>query len=211
MSGAFITVEGGEGVGKSTCMATIEAFINAAGFQTVASREPGGTALGEQIREWILNGQHGALTAEVETLLMFAARAEHLEQKIRPALAAGQWVICDRFTDATFAYQGAGRGAPSDFLINLTDAIQGESKPDLTLLLDAPVGVGLERISHRRHDHFEREGDEFFSRVRNAYLEIAAREPQRVKVIDATTNLETVQQQIETRLAHFLAEYEAGQ
>jgi dTMP kinase len=195
--GAFISLEGGEGVGKSTNVAFTAETVRSAGFDVVTTREPGGTRLGEQVREWILNGDHGALSAEIETLLMFAARAKHLEEVIRPALAAGRWVVCDRFTDATFAYQGGGRGARRGLLDSLKREIQQELDPDLTLLLDAPLDVTASRISARSLDHFEREQQPFFERVRGAYLALAAAEPQRIKVIDAALPLPDVQRQIE--------------
>ena len=185
MRGAFVTLEGGEGVGKTTNLALILAHLDTRGVEVVATREPGGTPLGETIRAWILDGEHGALSAEVEALLMFAARARHLDTVIRPALAAGKWVVCDRFTDATFAYQGGGRGADTRLLEALETGVQRGLEPDLTLLLDAPLEVGRRRIAARAPDHFEREQAPFFERVRRAYLERAQRDPKRVKVIDA--------------------------
>lgn len=193
MRGAFITLEGGEGVGKSTNLALVVAHLEARGIAVVATREPGGTPLGETIREWILEGEHGALSAEVEALLMFAARARHLDTVIRPALAAGKWVVCDRFTDATFAYQGGGRGADIRLLRALETGVQRGLEPDLTLLLDAPLEVGRRRIAARTADHFEREEAPFFERVRRAYLERARQDPRRVKVIDAVGTLAEVQ------------------
>lgn len=205
--GAFITLEGIEGVGKSTALATIEARLQAASLAVKLSREPGGTALGESIREWVLHGDHGDLSAEVEALLMFAARAQHLREVIAPALALGQWVVCDRFTDATMAYQGGGRGADTKLLESLTSGVQGDLRPDLTLLLDAPVEVGFARIRNREHDHFEREKVDFFTRVRETYLAIAAREPKRVKVIDASGDLEVVQEHIRLVIDRFVADF----
>jgi len=208
---AFITLEGGEGVGKSTSLATIERCVRGRGHDPVVTREPGGTPLGERVREWILEGDHGVLSAQVEALLMFAARAEHLEKVIRPALAAGRWVICDRFTDATLAYQGGGRGASDGFLRALAGEVQAGLEPDLTLLLDAPVDVGFERIRNRAHDHFERESAEFFSRVRARYLALAAEAPDRIKVVNAAATLEAVTADIEARLEAFCDEFESGQ
>lgn len=205
--GAFITLEGIEGVGKSTAMAAIAQHLERAGLDVELSREPGGTALGERVREWILHGDHGALSAEVEALLMFAARAQHLRELIEPALEAGRWVVCDRFSDATLAYQGGGRGADSALLDRLVDAVQGGLRPDLTLLLDAPVEVGLARLGAGERDHFEREQPGFFERVRDAYLAIAAREPGRVKVIDACGDVASVQTQIEASLERFRNEF----
>ena len=186
MRGAFVTIEGAEGVGKTTSLAATEQCLREAGISVRLTREPGGTALGEMLREWILHGEHGRLSAEVEALLMFAARAQHLDEVIRPALAAGNWVVCDRFTDATFAYQGGGRGADMTFLEQLASGVQQGLRPDLTVLLDAPVDVGMARIADRAHDHFEREQHEFFDRVRSCYLERAAAEPDRFRVVDAS-------------------------
>jgi dTMP kinase len=201
--GAFITLEGTEGVGKSSCLTIIGDLLKASGHDAVLTREPGGTPLGEGIRDWILNGDRGALSAEVEALLMFAARALHVNAVVEPALAAGRWVVSDRFTDATMAYQGGGRGADRALLEHLAAVVQGSLLPDLTLLLDAPVDVGLARISGRVHDHFEREGRAFFERVRSTYLDLARREPKRIKVVDASVPLDQLQRQIATELLAF--------
>jgi dTMP kinase len=198
--GAFISLEGVEGVGKSTNVAFVAEALRARGIATVVTREPGGTPLGEQVREWILHGRHEQLSADVETLLMFAARAQHLDRVIRPALAAGRWVICDRFTDATVAYQGGGRGVARAFIEHLRADVQRGLEPDLTLLLDAPLEVGTDRIATRTKDHFEREQRPFFQRVRDAYLALAAREPSRIVIIDAAQPLEDVQRAIGARL-----------
>jgi dTMP kinase len=194
--GMFITLEGGEGVGKSTNLAFVAALLRSAGHEVVTTREPGGTPLGERVRGWVLEGDHGGLSAEVETLLMFAARAEHLDKVIRPALASGRSVVCDRFTDATFAYQGGGRGASRSLLDSLRREVQQGLEPDLTLLLDAPLEIGEGRIAARTLDHFEREARPFFERVRAAYLDLAARAPKRITVIDASQPLEAVQSRI---------------
>ena len=207
MRGAFVTLEGGEGVGKSTNLAFVVAHIEARGLEVVATREPGGTPLGETIRAWILDAEHGALSAEVEALLMFAARARHLDTVIRPALAAGKWVVCDRFTDATFAYQGGGRGADLGLLEALETGVQRGLEPDLTLLLDAPLEVGRRRIAARAPDHFEREQAPFFERVRRAYLERAQRDPKRIKVVDAAGTLEQVQGAIIAELDRLLESF----
>ena len=199
--GAFISLEGVEGVGKSTNVAFTADAVRRLGFDVVTTREPGGTSLGEQVREWILNGDHGKLSAEIEALLMFAARARHLDEVIRPALAAGRWVVCDRFTDATIAYQGGGRGASRGLLDALKSEIQKGLEPDLTLLLDAPLEVGASRIGDRKPDHFEREQRPFFERVRAAYLALAAQYPERIKIVDAAMPLPQVQSQIETQVA----------
>jgi dTMP kinase len=200
MRGAFISLEGVEGVGKSTNVAFTADAVRRAGFEVVTTREPGGTQLGERVRDWILNGDHGTLSPETEALLMFAARARHLDEIIRPALAAGRWVVCDRFTDATIAYQGGGRGASRSLLDALRAEIQKGLEPDLTLLLDAPLDVGASRISDRKPDHFEREQRPFFERVRAAYLSLAEQHPERIKVIDAGVPLPRVQLQIETEV-----------
>lgn len=201
--GAFITVEGGEGVGKSTSLAAIESALRAQAVQVRLTREPGGTALGETIRSWILDGDHGRLSAEVEALLMFAARAQHLEQLIRPELERGSWVVCDRFTDATLAYQGGGRGADEAFLGALAQGVQRGLEPDLTLLLDAPVEIGMARIANRAHDHFEREQAAFFERVRQRYLALAAACPERIRIIDASASPEAVAAAIRQELERF--------
>jgi dTMP kinase len=208
--GAFITLEGGEGVGKSTSLAVVEACLKRHGIDPSLTREPGGTALGESIRDWILEGRHGALSAEVEALLMFAARAQHLDEVIRPALRAGVWVVCDRFSDATRAYQGCGRGADPALLDTLTATVQRGLVPDLTLLLDAPVGVGMARIAGRPHDHFEREDAAFFERVRQGYLDLAAAEPQRFRVIDASRSPEEVGAAIEHELDPFCRRFQTA-
>lgn len=201
MRGAFISLEGVEGVGKSTNVAFTADAVRKAGYDVVTTREPGGTQLGERVRDWILNGDHGSLSPEIEALLMFAARARHLDEVIRPALDSGRWVVCDRFTDATVAYQGGGRGVSRALLDTLRAEIQKGLEPDLTLLLDAPLDVGASRISARKPDHFEREQRPFFERVRAAYLELAAQHPDRIKVVDAAVSLPDVQRRIEAEIA----------
>jgi len=207
--GAFITLEGIEGVGKSTALNYVQKFLQAAGIEVVATREPGGTSLGEIVREWILEGAHGELSGELEALLMFAARSHHLESVIKPALAAGHFVVCDRFSDATFAYQGAGRGADLNFLQMLKQAVQGSLEPDLTFLLDAPVNVGLNRISDRPADHFEREAAPFFERIRNHYLGLAKENKDRIVTIDANRSRKAIQGDLERYLLRFLKSYSA--
>ncbi|MCG7949242.1 MAG: dTMP kinase [Candidatus Thiodiazotropha taylori] len=205
MKGRFITVEGGEGAGKSSNLDFIRNLLNSAGKQVVFTREPGGTPLGEAIRDLLLGHQHTGMADDTELLLMFAARAEHLQQKIIPALQQGQWVLCDRFTDASYAYQGAGRGLASDRIASLEQFVQGGLRPDLTLLLDLPVEQGLARAGQRSEpDRFEKQEMSFFEKVRAGYLEIAAREPHRVKIVDASKPLETVQQQINSVVSAFL-------
>lgn len=208
--GAFITIEGLEGVGKSTSLESIVTELRAAGHEPCVTREPGGTALGEAIREWVLHGEHDGLSAEVEALLMFAARAQHLRQVIQPALQTGVWVVCDRFSDASYAYQGGGRGAKREFLDDLVRGVQGTLKPDLTLLLDAPVDTALARITDREHDHFEREDRAFFTRVRDAYLALWQNEPERIKRVDASGDLAAVQAQIRVELRAFMKRCEAA-
>ena len=209
--GAFISLEGGEGVGKSTNLAFTAETVRRAGYEVLTTREPGGTQLGERIREWILGGDHGRLSAEVETLLMFAARARHLDDVIRPALESGRWIVCDRFTDATFAYQGGGRGVSRALLDTLKAEIEKGTEPDLTLLLDAPLDVGATRISNRQLDHFEREQRPFFERVRAAYLDLAARHSARIKVVDAAAPLADVQRQIGAHVGALLERFGAAQ
>ena len=191
--GRFVTFEGIEGVGKSTQAAALGRALSGRSIDHVLTREPGGTPLAERIRELVLQAGGEIVPAAAELLLMFAARSVHLENSIEPNLAAGRWVICDRFTDATYAYQGAGRGLSRESIAQLETLVQGARRPDLTLLLDGPVSVGLERARKRNAaagsapaaDRFERERAQFFERVRAAYLERAAAEPQRIVVIDA--------------------------
>ncbi len=193
----FITLEGIEGAGKSSNTAFIETWLRQRDIDVILTREPGGTELGEALRAMLLGFKHADMAADTELLLIFAARAQHLDQVIRPALNAGSWVLCDRFTDATHAYQGGGRGLNASHIQALEALVQRGLKPDLTLLLDLPVEIGLER-AHKRSaaDRFESEHRAFFKRVRAAYLEIAEREPGRVKRIDASAPLETVQARI---------------
>lgn len=203
--GRFITVEGGEGAGKSTNLAFIQQLLEAAGKNVVFTREPGGTPLGEEIRELLLGHKHDGMADDTELLLMFAARAEHLARKIKPALAAGSWVLCDRFTDATYAYQGGGRGIAQEHIAVLEQWVQGALRPDLTLLLDLPVETGLERAGKRSApDRFESQASQFFNAVRQGYLDIAAAEPGRVKLVDASKSLTEVQAQIEAVIGAFL-------
>jgi dTMP kinase len=205
MPGQFITVEGGEGAGKTTQLAFIRECLERAGRPVVLTREPGGTALGEEIRALLLGHRHDGMAAATETLLMFAARAEHLERVIRPALAAGRWVLCDRFTDATYAYQGGGRGLPLERIAVLEDWVQGELRPDLTLLFDLPVAAGLARAGRRgATDRFEREQADFFERVRAAYLERARRDPDRHRIVNADRPVEAVRAEVEAMLAGWL-------
>ncbi len=205
MRGRFITLEGGEGVGKTTNLEFVRGLIEDAGKRLRVTREPGGTPLAEKIRELLLDPAHKGMAPDCELLLMFAARAEHIDKLIRPALEAGEWVLCDRFTDATFAYQGAGRGLSKTRILELEAMVQGGLRPDLTLLLDVPVEIGLQRASDRSEpDRFEQEARDFFERVRQGYLERAAAEPERFRVIDASRPLPEVQQRIREALAPLL-------
>ena len=203
--GRFITVEGIEGAGKSSNLAFIRELLGSAGHDVLFTREPGGTPLGEDIRDLLLGHKHTGMSEDTELLLMFGARAEHLDRVIRPALAMGRWVLCDRFTDASFAYQGGGRGIDPGRIEALEQWVQRGLRPDLTLLLDLPVEQGLTRAGHRSEpDRFESEQRPFFERVRASYLAIAEREPERVRVIDAAPSLPQVQAQIVVELRKLL-------
>lgn len=205
MSGIFITVEGSEGAGKSTNMAYVEQYLKKSGYDVVVTREPGGTPLAEHIREILLGHGFDGMSSDCELLLMFAARAEHLDKVIRPALAAGKIVLCDRFTDATYAYQGGGRGIPMDRIAVLEQWVQGSLRPDLTLFLDLAVADGMKRAGQRSApDRFESQKMEFFDRVRDAYLSLAKQHPQRYRVIDASVPLDQVQAQLRTHLKAYL-------
>jgi dTMP kinase len=205
--GRFITLEGTEGVGKSTNLQLVAELVRAAGHEVVVSREPGGTELAEAIRELLLGVHTEAMSDMTELLLAFAARAQHLERVIRPALDRGCWVVCDRFTDATYAYQGGGRGFDRATIATLESLVQGELRPDLTLYLDVPVEVAAARIADRAHDRFEQESLPFFEAVRSAYLEIAARE-ERFVIIDAAEDLATVQLELTAKLQEYLTGFE---
>ena len=190
----FLTVEGVEGVGKSTHIETIKNFLDERDTPCILTREPGGTPVAERIRELLLAVHEDEALCELsELLLVFAARAQHLERVVKPALAQGKWVICDRFTDATYAYQGGGRGLDVAIIAGLESLVQGELKPDLTIILDLDPRIGMRRASERGElDRFEREQIEFFDKVRRTYLDIAAADPQRCVVIDAASDLATV-------------------
>ena len=183
----FITLEGIEGAGKSTIARALQAELEQRGIPLLLTREPGGTPLAERMRELVLSRETEALNPVAETLIMFAARAVHLDNAVRPALAAGRWVLCDRFTDASYAYQGAGRGVSAALLDQLAAAVHGDLWPARTLLLDVAVDTGLARTRQRAGapDRFEAERPAFFERVRGAYLQRAAADPDRVRVIDA--------------------------
>lgn len=206
MRGKFITIEGTEGVGKTTNMSFVQQYLQGAGKTVIVTREPGGTDIGEKIREMLLDASNTALVDDAELLLMFAARAQHIHQVIEPALKSGQWVLCDRFTDATYAYQGGGRGIDTDRIAVLESWVQGALRPDLTLLLDIPVKTGLTRASQRSEpDRFEQERQSFFEKVRQAYLDRANNDTQHYRIIDASQQLENVQKQIVQALKDILA------
>jgi dTMP kinase len=203
VSGRFITLEGGEGVGKSTNLALVVDLVEAQGHSVVTTREPGGTPLAEEIRDLFLGVREETVHGLTELLLIFAARAQHLEGVIKPALEAGRWVVCDRFTDATYAYQGGGRQLPLDQIEVLETLVQGELRPDLTLYLDVPPEVGYSRISDRAHDRLEQEAVSFHERVRSAYLERAGRAA-RIRVVDASVSLDSVQASIRSIIDEFM-------
>jgi dTMP kinase len=199
-AGRFVTLEGIEGVGKSTQVARLSAALGGLGIAHVVTREPGGTPLAESIRDVVLSAREESLPPTAELLLMFAARAVHLANHILPSLRAGRWVICDRFTDATYAYQGGGRGVGLDTIAALESMVQGALRPDFTVLLDAPVQKALARARRRNagapEDRFERERGEFFERVRQLYRARAAAEPERFAIVDATRSVDEVGAQI---------------
>lgn len=196
--GFFITLEGIEGAGKSTQRQVLAELLRARGISLVETREPGGTPCAERIRDLLLTPDHADLCAEAELLLIFAARAEHLTKTIRPALEAGHWVLCDRFTDTSFAYQGGGRGLDLNRIEQLQSLVQGDLRPDLTVLFDLPVDLGLARARQRAHqpDRFELEVRGFFERARTVYLQRAQREPERMRILDASQTLDQVTDQV---------------
>ena len=203
--GRFISVEGGEGAGKSTNIEGLRARLHAAGLRVVVTREPGGTPLAEEIRRLLLAPRDEVVCEDAELLLVFAARMQHVERVIKPALARGEWVISDRFTDATIAYQGAGRRMGVERIQALRTLLLGDFAPDLTLLLDLPVDSGMQRLAGRgAPDRFEMEDRAFFDRVRAAYLQLAAAEPGRFRVIDAARPLPEVQAAVAQALDGFL-------
>ncbi|KFJ93163.1 dTMP kinase [Pseudomonas indoloxydans] len=205
MTGLFITLEGPEGAGKSTNREYLAERLREQGIDVLLTREPGGTPLAERIRELLLDPSDEPMAADTELLLVFAARAQHLQQVIRPALAKGSVVLCDRFTDATYAYQGGGRGLSIERIAQLEQFVQGELRPDLTLIFDLPVEIGLARAAARgRLDRFEQEGRGFFEAVRQAYLQRAEQAPQRYRVLDAGQTLAQVQADIDALLPSLL-------
>jgi dTMP kinase len=208
MKGRFITLEGIEGAGKSTVARYVHEFLVRRGVPAVLTREPGGTPLAERVRQIVLERGGERVPPTCETLLLFAGRSLHVENLIRPALERGQWVVCDRFTDATYAYQGSGRGVDVAWIEQLAATVQSGLLPDCTVLLDVPVDVGLARARARHAgaaaDRFEAEAASFFERVRAGYLALASREPERFRVIDATPSLPEVQRQVEATLARWM-------
>ncbi len=206
--GFFMTVEGGEGAGKTTNIACIKEWLTTHNIEFVHTREPGGTPLAENIRELLLAKSDEAIAEKAELLLVFAARAQHLDQVIMPALQAGKVVLCDRFTDATYAYQGAGRGLSKSDIATLEGLVQGALRPDLTLLLDLPVAAGMARVNQRGDlDRFEQEAMTFFERVREGYLERAAMFENQYAIVDASQSLEGVQADIGVILQNRLSAY----
>ena len=204
MVAKFITVEGTEGVGKTTNINFIKSWLRQKEVKFVATREPGGTPLAEEIRDLLLKPRDELVVSSAELLLMFAGRAQHLNKVILPALQADTWVLCDRFTDATYAYQGFGRQMSSELIVQLENIVQGDIRPDLTLLLDIPVEIGLERANDRGDpDRFEQEQQDFFNRVRAGYLSLANENSDRYVVIDASQELQGVQTDIALALDAF--------
>ena len=206
-NGKFITIEGQDGAGKSTNLDVVLASLQDANIEVVVTREPGGTPLGEKLRSMVLSSTDQDFGAMAELLLIFAARAQHIQEVILPALEAGKWVLCDRFTDATFAYQGGGRGLDNNKINELELLVQGELQPDLTLLLDVPVEIGEHRAGMRSApDRFERQKSEFKARVRQTYLERAEAYPERFRVIDAGEEIDAVKSQVSSVIADFVAQ-----
>ena len=204
MVAKFITVEGTEGVGKTTNINFIKSWFRQNEIKFVATREPGGTPLAEEIRDLLLKPRDELVVSSAELLLMFAGRAQHLNKVILPALQADTWVLCDRFTDATYAYQGFGRQMSSELIVQLENIVQGDIGPDLTLLLDIPVEIGLERANDRGDpDRFEQEQQDFFNRVRAGYLSLANENSDRYVVIDASQEIQGVQTDIALALDTF--------
>ena len=198
MTGKFISIEGVEGAGKSTQVSFIHDYLNNLGKKVVVTREPGGTELSEKIRGLLLAPASPAMAVDTELLLMFSARAEHIAQVINPALQRGDWILCDRFVDATFAYQGGGRGVQQQRIQALADWTLKGLIPDLTLLFDLPVELGLQRVIQRQEaiDRFEQEKVDFFEKIRASYLQRAEAEPSRIKVVDASLSIAEIQQQL---------------
>ncbi len=209
--GVFISLEGSEGVGKTSSLRFIEQQIKASGYSVVTTREPGGTQLAEEIRHLLLAERQEPVASKTELLLMFAARYQHVNQVIKPALEQGQWVVCDRFVDASYAYQGGGRGISFEQIEQLERWCLGDFKPDLTLLLDMSVEAGIERTKRRgKADRFEIEKMSFYQSIRRAYLNRAEKDPARIKIIDAAPAIEKVQASIHSQLSDFIKRYESS-
>jgi dTMP kinase len=209
LAGRFITIEGGEGAGKSTAQVRLKATLRSKGISVVCTREPGGTPLAESIRQTLLDVEGEAPVEMAELLLIFAARAQHLARVIEPALAEGKWVICDRFTDATYAYQGAARGLSSELISTLEHLVQGGRQPDVVILMDLQPHIGMERAKSRGAlDRFEQEQHHFYERVRSGYLARVQENPARYKVIDAEQELESVHHELDKLVEGWIAEYD---
>ena len=209
--GKFITLEGQDGAGKSTNLTVLQQALIDAGKDLIVTREPGGTPFGEKIRQLILSSQDDQFGDMAELLMIFAARAQHITSVIEPALAAGKWVLCDRFTDATYAYQGGGRGIDTAKIAELEQLVQGDLRPDLTVLLDLSVDVSENRAGQRSApDRFERQKNQFKSKVRASYLSLAADNPARYKVVDAGDGLDVVKARVRQVIDHYLAETVEG-
>ncbi len=198
MNGKFISIEGIEGAGKSTQLTFIENYLKQQGINVIVTREPGGTGLGEQIRELLLSPRDDGMAVDTELLLMFAARAEHVEQVIKPAIQRGDWVISDRFVDATFAYQGGGRGISTERIKQISDWTLRDLQTDVTFLFDLPVELGQQRVISRKGDidRFEQEKADFFQKIRDCYLQRSQQEPNRIKVIDASKSINDIEIQL---------------
>lgn len=210
--GIFVTLEGIEGTGKTSNLRFLAEYLHQHDIPLLITREPGGTPLADDIRHFLLSEHKEQIEPEAELLLIFAARAQHISKVIRPALAAGKLVLCDRFTDTSYAYQGAGRDIPREKIATLEALVQEGLKPDLTILLDAPAEVGRERIQERKKvDRFEMESNKFFNKARRAYLKMAQEEPNRFRVIDASQPIAEVQQQMLEALQPCLAKLKHAQ
>lgn len=199
-NGKFITVEGGDGVGKSTQISLIYEFLQERGLQVKLTREPGGTEIGEMIRNWILYGEHDQLDLTTEASLMFAARAYHVDHIIRPSIENGIWVVSDRFTDATYAYQGYAKGLNIEVIETLEKTIINDFKPHMTFLLDSEIDLSRERMKDRTLDYFEREDDSFYHKIREGYLKLANANKERIKIINASQSIENVNAEINSYL-----------
>lgn len=199
-NGKFITVEGGDGVGKSTQISLIYEFLKEKRLQVKLTREPGGTEIGEMIRNWILYGEHDQLDLTTEASLMFAARAYHVDHIIRPSIENGIWVISDRFTDATYAYQGYAKGLNIEVIETLEKTIINDFKPHMTFLLDSEIDLSRERMKDRTLDYFEREDDSFYHKIREGYLKLANANKERIKIINASQSIENVNAEINSYL-----------